>query len=279
MAMRIFSLGTHRTSLPSGPGIAGSGLGPELDLQWHGSTDRGFRRRSGVAVMVAIMAFALSACSETTQEIAVASIPTDYRQRHPIVIQEGSHSTDIFVGAGRGGLSSTQRADVIGFAQSWAREGTGAIVIDVPVDTPNARAARSSLRDIEAILGTSGIPSRQIRVRNYRPEDPRFFATIRMNYPRVVAEAGPCGLWPEDLGPSVKNPSYFENRPYQNFGCATQRNLAAMIDNPADLVQPRTESPAYTPRRNVAFDRYVKGNSTTTTYPEAEKAKLSDLGK
>ena len=38
---------------------------------------------------------------------------------------------------------------------------------------------------------------------------------------------------------------YIENRPYWNFGCATQRNLAAMVDNPADLVQPRGEAPAY----------------------------------
>ena len=61
--------------------------------------------------------------------------------------------------------------------------------------------------------------------------------------------------------------------------CATQRNLAAMVDNPADLEQPRPETPAYTPRRNAAFDKYRKGVSTTTIYPEADKAKLSDTGK
>ena len=61
--------------------------------------------------------------------------------------------------------------------------------------------------------------------------------------------------------------------------CATQRNLAAMVDNPADLEQPRPETPAYTPRRNIAFDKYRKGVPTTTTYPEADKAKLSDTGK
>src|SRR5437588_396243 len=91
--------------------------------------------------------------------------------------------------------------------------------------------------------------------------------------------AGPCGLWPEDLGPNIDDPGYNENRPYHNFGCSTQRNLAAMIDNPADLEQPRPETPAYTPRRDVAFDRYRKGTTTTTIYPEAEKAKLSDSGK
>ena len=58
---------------------------------------------------------------------------------------------------------------------------------------------------------------------------------------------------------SIDNTGYNENRPYHNFGCANQRNLAAMIDNPADLEQPRPETPAYTMRRNAAFEKYRKG--------------------
>ena len=114
---------------------------------------------------------------------------------------------------------------------------------------------------------------------HYHPDDPRTLATIRLSYPRIAAVAGPCGLWPEDLGPSSLNKRHSENREYYNFGCATQRNLAAMIDNPADLVQPRPETPAYTPRRTAAFEKYRKGESTAPTYPEADKAKLSDTGK
>jgi pilus assembly protein CpaD len=164
-------------------------------------------------------------------------------------------------------------------AQTWLREGTGAISIDVPVDTPNARAAADSLREIQATFAAAGVPPRAVNVRQYRPEDPRHMAAIRLNYPKISAVAGPCGLWPEDLGPSIHNKSYFENKSYYNFGCANQRNLAAMVDNPSDLVQPRHETPAYTARRDIAFDKYRKGTSTATTYPDADKAKLSDTGK
>ena len=31
---------------------------------------------------------------------------------------------------------------------------------------------------------------------------PRRSPTIRLSYPRIAAVAGPCGLWPEDLGPN-----------------------------------------------------------------------------
>jgi pilus assembly protein CpaD len=185
----------------------------------------------------------------------------------------------IFVGHARGGLSASQRADVMGLAQIWLQEGTGAINADLPVDTPNAAAAADSFREIQALLAAAGVPPRGITVRRYHPEDPRQMATIRLNYPKISAVAGPCGLWPEDLGPSIKDKSYTQNKSYYNFGCSYQRNMAAMIDNPSDLVQPRSETPAYTTRRTEAFEKYRKGNPTTTVYPETDRAKLSDTGK
>lgn len=225
------------------------------------------------------ISIALGACTYTGGEVVTASVPDDYRLRHPIAIHEADRSIVIFVGHGRGGLSASQRADVMGLAQIWVREGTGAIVVDVPVDTPNARAAASSSREIRALLAAGGVPPRGITLRHYHPDDPRTLATIRLSYPRIAAVAGPCGLWPQDLGPSILNDRYSENKEYYNFGCATQRNLAAMIDNPSDLEQPRPETPAYTARRTAAFEKYRKGETTTTSYPEADKAKLSDTGK
>jgi pilus assembly protein CpaD len=116
-------------------------------------------------------------------------------------------------------------------------------------------------------------------LRHYHPDDPRTLATIRLSYPRIAAVAGPCGLWPEDLGPSILDTGYSQNKDYYNFGCAYQRNMAAMVANPSDLEQPRPETPPYTARRTAAFEKYRQGNPTTTTYPEADKAKLSDTGK
>jgi pilus assembly protein CpaD len=241
--------------------------------------DRNRALRLGVAL--AGLSIALGACNTVTGTTGdlTAGIPNDYRQRHPIAIQEANRSVDIFIGNSRGGLSASQRADVIGLAQTWLHEGTGAIVADVPTGTPNARAAADSFREVQALLAAAGVPPRGITVHNYQPDDPRQLATIRLNYPKISAVAGPCGLWPEDIGPSIKNPGYIDNKPYYNLGCAYQRNMAAMVDNPADLVQPRSETPPYTARRLAAYEKYKKGTATTTAYPEADKAKLSDTGK
>jgi len=237
------------------------------------------RRRRPLAAALTATAALLGACNHGRDAATTASIPDDYRLRHPIVVQEAPDSLVVFVGQGRGGLTAEQRADVLGLAQSWVRQGTGAISADVPTGTPNARAAGDSMREIQSLFAAAGVPPHGLIVRNYQPKDPRQMAAIRLSYPKLSATAGPCGIWPDDLGPSIKNNNWFDNKPDWNFGCAYQRNMAAMVDNPADLVQPRSETPSYTTRRTALFDKYRKGTSTAITYPEADKAKLSDTGK
>lgn len=241
-------------------------------------TSHSFGRSIRVAGALVGVAVALGACVHDNHDI-VASVPDDYRLRHPIAVEEANQSMVVFIGRGRGGLTAEQRADVMGVAQSWMQAGTGAIIVDAPVDTPNARAAADSVREIQATLGVAGVPPRAVVVHSYHPENPKHLAAIRISYPRMRAEAGPCGLWPEDLGPSIHNPSYFDNKQYYNFGCAYQRNMAAMAANPSDLVQPRPETPAYTERRREGFEKYRQGSSSATSYPESDRAKLSDVGK
>src|ERR1035437_1674054 len=67
---------------------------------------------------------ALGACTYTDREVVTASVPNDYRLRHPIAIEEANQSIVIFIGHARGGLSASQRADVMGLAQTWLREAT-----------------------------------------------------------------------------------------------------------------------------------------------------------
>lgn len=230
-----------------------------------------------VLAVVGLAAF-VAGCQHTREPDVTDAIPTDYRQRHPIAIQEMDRTVEVFVGSARGGLTAEQQADVVGLARVWQQEATGGIIIDVPEGTRNARAAESALREIRSILGAAGVPGRSIVIRKYRPQNPAQLATIRLNYPRIAADAGPCGQWPEDLGPS-RNRIYIENKPYWNLGCATQRNLAAMVENPSDLVQPRPETAAYTARRTQAYEKYRKGVATSTQYPESTQAKISDVGK
>jgi pilus assembly protein CpaD len=229
------------------------------------------------AVIVGGCAIFVCGCNTDQQVAAVPDVPTDYRLRHPITINETDHTLQVFVGSSRGELNAGQRAEVLAFAQTWRREATGGVVVDLPVGTSNERASAEAMRTIRSILAASGVPPDGIVVRGYQPPG-RNIAAIRITYPRIGAQAGPCGMWPEDIGPSF-NRNYFENQPVYNAGCATQRNLAAMVDNPPDLVQPRAETPIYTMRRTTVVEKYREGLPTVTQNSSSEAAKISDLGK
>jgi pilus assembly protein CpaD len=232
--------------------------------------------KAGRFAVIAVFVATLAGCYHPRE--TVGEVPVDYRQRHPITIQESDRTVQVFIGANRGELTPAERADVLAFARAWRREATGGVMIDLPSGTANARAAADSLREIQSIFAAAGVPPEAIATRPYRPADPAKLATVRLTYPRMTAEAGPCGLWPDDLANNDLR-THSENRPYWNLGCASQRNLAAMVDNPGDLVQPRAEQPPYEARRTTVLDKYRKGEGTATTYPKEDQGKISDIGK
>lgn len=238
------------------------------------------KRRGAIALRaLAVVGLATSLAGCYSQHVAQQEppYPNDYRERHPITLKEREHTVEVFIGRNRGGLTPSQRADVLSFAQIWRRDSNSGIIVDVPRGGPTDRAVADSMREVRSILAASGVPDKAVSARAYRPSSPSL-VVIRLNYSKLVAEAGPCGLWPHDLGPSF-DATYMENREYWNLGCAHQRNLAAMIDNPTDLVQPRGEAPAYAARRSVAIDKYRRGENPSGTYTGYDTNKISSLGK
>jgi pilus assembly protein CpaD len=234
--------------------------------------------RTGLrGVLIAGFAALVTNCSSPPKQEITASIPDDYRVRHPITMVEGRRTLEVFVGTGRGGLSPTQRAQVLAFAQTWRSEATAGVVIERPDGGPNERAARDTLKEVLSILTQAGIPNHGIGIRPY-PAAGNRVAALRLNYPHVAAHAGPCGLWPENLGPGYET-KHFENRPYYNLGCAHQRNLAAMVADPQDLVQPRAEGAVWQAKRTFGMEKWRKGESPTTVYPDSQKGAISEVGR
>src|ERR1700730_18395295 len=155
-------------------------------------------RHCGIAVArvlrVCVCAATLAGCYGVREPVTPADF--DYRLRHNIAIKEGPRTVELFIGSSRGGLNGEQRVDVLAFANAWRREATGGILIDLPSRTRNAPAAAGALHEVRSVLLAAGVPPSAIAVHPYRPMDPSRLATLKLNYPTLVAESGPCGLWP-----------------------------------------------------------------------------------
>src|SRR5437899_1058378 len=138
--------------------------------------------------LLATCALTLGGCYTTPSEIT-GGVASDPRQRHPIVIKEGPQTVDLFIGDKRGTLTGSQRAEVLSFANEWRREATGGILIDVPAGTSNAAAAANAAREARAILTAAGVPANAVQLRENRPQSAAKLLTLRLHYPRMMADA------------------------------------------------------------------------------------------
>ena len=68
------------------------------------------------------------------------------------------------------------------------------------------------------------------------------------------------------------------NQPYGNFGCAQTANLAALIDNPRQLLAPYAWDNASSVRRLTVLDNYSNGQATATPRPAGQEIDTGDGG-
>lgn len=218
-------------------------------------------RRSAKPTAIALM-LALAACNQQGQTLT-DGLPTDgYRSAYPIAVTEAPQTLDIPVGTGTGGLSHDLRAVVADFGADAAHNATGPVVVMTPVGSINQAAADYLGRQIRTVLKQSGVPSAYLRSQTYAVADPRVPAPIRLGFARIKAVSPPCGQWTSDVMPDNQ-----KGTDGAEFGCATQANLAAMVENPNDLLTPRAETPVHGWQRWEMLQKAAKGSSPSASYP------------
>ncbi|MEX3011049.1 CpaD family pilus assembly protein [Hoeflea sp. TYP-13] len=218
-------------------------------------------RKPGFAFRAAIIATgALLAGCANVHDIEVGAIPDDYRTNHPIMISEKEYTVDVPIASGEKQLNYGRKSIVQGFAAEYRENSSGTMQIMTPVGSPNTAAASRIAGQIKKIITQEGIPARRIRIVSYQAAAQNDAAPIRLSFKAIGAHTAQCGKWPEDL---VYNT--LENKHYENFGCATQNNLAAQIANPSDLLAPRGMTPIDAQRRDVVIENYRKNGSYATS--------------
>lgn len=227
--------------------------------------------RSLAIVALAGLLPALSACN-TKEQITGSiqpSIPSDYRDRHPIMLADRPRMLDVFV-EGPNGLVTRERQDIGAFFAEYGQHGSGAMLAQVPRGpgtNPATGRAVAAIRE-----GTRG----RLAVSYYQPNDPSVASPIRLSFKRLQAQVGSkCGLWPNDLGVSDYKNSW-RNEQYYNLGCATQANLASQVADPVDLVRGRQETRPDTVRRMFNFEQIRKGIDPSTNW-RAGPASISGM--
>jgi pilus assembly protein CpaD len=208
----------------------------------------------------AALLLALAACKPVDSNSVAGGVADDYRVNHPISIEESVDTMDVPVGLNSQHLTGGVRANVQGFGLKFLNSRSALIAIVVPQGSANARVAGWLANEIEDALIGAGVSPKSIEIRSYRANRSEQTAPIRLAYARIAAKTAACGPWQDSMMVNK------ENTNYGAYGCASQQNLAAMVDNPLDLLYPRAMTPANVTRRDLVIDSYSNGRATQGDY-------------
>lgn len=212
-------------------------------------------------VAIGGLALVVAGCSHNVPTGAsIAS--SSYQTRHPIVVDNGPTIIDIAVGNERTHMTAGMRSAVLGLGDQYRASGAKSIQILVPSGSSNELAAGHIARHAKSELVELGVPKNQISLRSYSAPSAESPAHVRLSFVSVKARvASECGVWPTDIS------NDFTNQNYENFGCATQSNLAAIIADPNDLISPRRNGPINAERTAI-----VVGDFEANAVPPANAA-------
>jgi pilus assembly protein CpaD len=234
----------------------------------HGSRALGARP---ILTLLAVLAVAISAggCWQSPRFKAPFTLANP-NERHPIAVRQGEVTLDLAIYPGASGLNESQRGQIYDFLRDYKSQSSDRLLIRAPSGGANETAAMHAYDEVRVALRKAGINPRSVVLEPYFGNgDPT--APLRLSYLQFVADPPDCPDWSENMG---RDP---QNMPWPNMGCATQRNLAAMVANPEDLLHPRGETPRPGERRDVVWGKYVNGEVTISKRDPSEHANASTV--
>ncbi len=197
------------------------------------------------AIAVAILT---GGCDRLTDDMAAdLNVPA---KRHPIAYTSNVESLFVEIGEGTRGLSANQEADVYRFVQRYKAESNGPLRVGAPKSVAGHLASTGVMRQIETVIGNAGVDLNTLEKKRYAGPAPAG-APLELSYDRTLALAPQCADWATNLGENR------ERLPYNDFGCATQRNFALNVANARDMQQPREEAQRSGERRTSTWTKYV----------------------
>lgn len=167
-------------------------------------------------------------------------------EQHPISVDSQTVTMTI---AAQDNLSEIDRARIRAFAGTYMHNGHGALTVTSPGDA-GAASVKNALNEF-------GVPVSSMADAAYRGGEGQSRDVI-LSFTRYVATPSACGVWE---GLSDRD---YRNMQSPNFGCAAQNNLAAMIGDPRDLVEPAGMTAPDSATRIRGVTKFRKGEITSS---------------
>ncbi|MDA8233122.1 MAG: CpaD family pilus assembly lipoprotein [Magnetospirillum sp.] len=222
-------------------------------------------RMAAGALAVAALLVGVAACSSA--DLA----EQDYRQHYPVGV--ANHTAVAVVTQPEAGrpFSAQDAMALEQIGKDHLRRGSGPVTVTVAPSSGGADAKAAAQAFGERVAAAIRVPPADVKVvvaagTAQRPD------TALVEAPVWVAEIPECGNFDTQPTPDWQNGSS------PNFGCATQRNIGLMVQDPADLVRMRESSGREGSRSADVLDKYGRGVATGSAKEAGGSSNISNVG-
>lgn len=204
----------------------------------------------------------LSACSTPQSSYPPVSV------RNPIQVAETVERLELYARPEGMTLSARDEDAVAGFLQAYGRFGDGPLYINAPNRPHSGAGIAQTHQLISKLMGQVGLPTAQVQSGQY-------YAQMQGPAPIVVSYRRLKTI-PQDCRKLGNMSMSYTNQPYDNFGCSANANLAAMIEDPRQLLEPYAQTPPVMKRRSTVYDKYIKGENPASEQPDRQQVSAEE---
>ncbi len=216
--------------------------------------------------IVSLAAFLLAgSCAEPRGDVVDPAVYADGAANHPITVAPSYRTLKVAFAGPADGLSADDAAQLARFVSGYLAGGNGALSVTVPAGPRSSEA----IRYVGARIVAMGVPSSRLLVgtRDAAGND----EGVEIGYIAYAAQTVPCRNWSQDADQTENN------LPMPDFGCSVQHNIAAMVADPRDLVEPRDMGPSDAARRATITKQYETGAVTAATKSQQQSGAVSQV--
>ncbi|GLQ19952.1 CpaD family pilus assembly lipoprotein [Algimonas porphyrae] len=189
---------------------------------------------------------------------------------NPVKVAESVERLELYARPNGLELSARDEFAVQTFLRSYTAEGSGPIYINRPANALTGQGVIQTDALLTRLMAASAIRPDAVQSGEYysRPGDP---APVVLSYRTLKAISQDCSR----LGDLSQT---YGNGVTPEFGCFASANLAAMISDPRQLIEPYASDTPNAQRRQVVYDRYIQGSSTASERPEGQSVSSQEAG-
>lgn len=211
-----------------------------------------------------IATFTLAACATPAPTYKPTHI------RNAVQVAESVERLELYTRPNGLELSARDTLAVSQFLDGYARSGDGPLFINRPANALSGLGTQQAEAKVRQLMAQGGMNPGALKTGQYASA-PGAPAPVIVSYRTLKAI-------PQDCRQMGNMASTYANQPHSSFGCFQSANLAAMVSDPRQLLEPYAVGTPNSQRRQVVYDKYIQGEATSAQVNPRQEVGAGDGG-